>query len=356
MPHWKQLTKARLVRAKQRRARRRRTGWRIALGVAVTGLLALAAVVLRLATDRGTLVLELDHPDAAVTIDGRQVSMQIQGESLQIALPSGKHEMLVVKDGFKAYTDRFTMERGERVVLKVHLEPPRPEPVAGSQTPQRPVASPLKASITPLASSEAMLDWVRSNTKPATMPLVIRDLSPPVQQQLQADCGCSFNIGRGLTKSGSMAILAAHNGHYFVCQFSPTASYPEMTAAYFAGAENVKRSANDAKLSELKIENADDLDPDQDVRGSVTLEALCDKKANYGVRLTCRSLVLTQRIGWTPASSHGAERIEFRQFPLTAINVHGPVLVFVELCLFPDRDDQPPVIVSDPLPALVNVR
>jgi len=130
-----------------------------------------------------------------------------------------------------------------------------------------------------------------------------------------------------------------------------------MFAACFGGTQNAKRSATDAKLVELEIENANDLDPNQEVRGSLKLQALCDKKAIYGVRLTCRTLVLIQRTDWTPDKSHGVERIEFRQLPLpAALNAHGPVLMFVELCLFPKRDDEDYVIASDPLPALVNIR
>jgi len=339
------------------RSRRWRTGRFIALSVALTSLLLLAAVVLRLATDRGTLVLELEHPDAAVTIDGRQVSLQIEGESMQIVLPSGKHELLVVKDGFKTYTDNFTMQRGERVVLKVRLEPPpRPDAVASSETPQRTVVPPSKASIAPLSSSEAVKDWVRSNAKPDLTSFLLRDLVPLMQQQQQANHGFFFYLGPGMTKSEQLAILAGYNGHFFACQFPPPKNYPAMTATAVAGPENTKRTGTDAKLIELTIKDADDLDPNREIHGSLKLQALCDKKAKYGVRLTCWSMVLTQRIEWTPDRSRGVEQIEFRQLPIAALGEHRPILVFAELCLFPERDDQPPVVVSDPLPALVNIR
>ena len=36
--------------------------------------------------------------------------------------------------------------------------------------------------------------------------------------------------------------------------------------------------------------------------------------------------------------------------------VYGPNLLFVELCRFRERDDEPCAIVSDPLPVLVNIR
>ena len=165
-----------------------------------------------------------------------------------------------------------------------------------------------------------------------------------------------FYIGHGLTKSEKMAILAAHNGHFFACQFPPTANYPELAATSISGIENVKRSATDARLIEADIKNSNNLDPNQEVRGSLTLQALCDKKAKYGVRLTYKSLVLIQRIEWTPARSRGVERIEFRELPLAVLNEHGPNLLFVELCRFPERDDEPYAIVSDPLPVPVNIR
>jgi len=339
------------------RLRRRRTGWVIALGVVAASLLLLATVVWRLATDRGTLVLELNHPDAAVTIDGREVSIQIEGQSTQIVLPSGNHDMLVVKDGFKTYTDNFTMERAGRVVLKVRLEPsPRPEAVASSETPRHTAAPPSKASIEPLGNSEAVLDWVRSNAKPGPASFLLRDLGPLMQQQQQANHGFFFYVAQGLTRSEKLAILAGYNGHFYACQIPPPKNYPGLTSTSVAGPANVKQISSDAKLIELNIKNADDLDPNQEIHGSLKLQALCNKKAKYGIRLTCWSVVLTQRIDWTPDKSRGVEQIEFRQLPLASLGEHRPILVFAELCLFPERDDQPPVIVSDPLPALVNIR
>jgi serine/threonine protein kinase len=338
------------------RSRRWRTGW-VITGIAAS-LILLAAVIFRLATDRGTLVLELDQPDATVTIDGRQISIQAKDELVQIALSSGKHELLVAKDGFRPYSDHFALKRGDRVEIKVHLEPPQPEPADLSQTPKPAVASSIKASITPLAGSEAMMDWVRNNVKTAIVSDLARDLSPQLKEHLQAKRGGSFDIGNGLTKSEKRVILGIHDGHYFVCQFQLNVDNPVTTAAWFSGTEYVKRAATDAKLLDLDIENADDLDRNQEVRGWLKLQSLCDKKANYAVRLTFRNLSLLQHADWVPTKDHGIERIRFRLFPLSRndIKAHGPLLVFADLCVFPERDDENLVVVSDPLPALVKVR
>ncbi len=128
-----------------------------------------------------------------------------------------------------------------------------------------------------------------------------------------------------------------------------------MVAVSMAGVKNVERTTTDAKLIALNIVHADDLDPNKEVCGWLELESLCDKQAKYGVRLTCCQIVSIQPIAWTPAKNRGVERIEFRELPQDALDRPGPMLVFVELCLFP-RDDEHYVIASDPLPALVHVR
>ena len=155
------------------RSRRRRLGALVALGIVLAGLLVLAAVVFCLTTAQGTLVLDLKDPDAAVTIDGRQVSIRAQGEAVRITLPSGSHEMLVSKDSFKAYTNHFVMGRGGQVDLEVRLEPLRgseqkvessPPQVAAASAPSPQREAKLEGAMPPASASKTPASGSRESS------------------------------------------------------------------------------------------------------------------------------------------------------------------------------------------------
>jgi hypothetical protein len=105
-----------------RRTRRRR----LLLGSLVAVALLAGGVALYLHTGEGTLVLEVDEPDARVFIDGQRVGANLPRDEL--AVPAGRHTLWVEKEGFVAHTDEFEVLRGgraERVVRMVRLTAPR---------------------------------------------------------------------------------------------------------------------------------------------------------------------------------------------------------------------------------------
>jgi hypothetical protein len=220
---------------------------------------------------------------------------------------------------------------------------------------QAPAGVPGTTGVTSFGSSDAMIDWVRRGATNGADSDVVRDLGAFAEKQQRDARGFLFFIGRGLMKSNDSTIVAVHNGRHFGCQCPVRADFPELVAVSLAGVKDVARTTTDARLIELNIAGADDLDPNKEVHGWLELEALCDKQAKYGVRLTCCQVVSMQPIAWTPAKSRGVERIEFCELPQDGLDRQGPMLVFVELCLFPG-DDGHYLIASDPLPALVNVR
>ena len=117
--------------------------------VGLVGILLLAAITYRIATDKGELIVETDDPsiDVSVKQGGNQVVIMDLQTRKQIELRSGQYEMELVgdKSGLSLSTDRFTLRRGDKVIVSVRREapvqapgaPPTSERVAGA------VAKPL---------------------------------------------------------------------------------------------------------------------------------------------------------------------------------------------------------------------
>jgi WD40 repeat protein/tRNA A-37 threonylcarbamoyl transferase component Bud32 len=128
------------ARAVERRAPpgRRRVRRRRQVGGILVALLGLAALlvllaVLRLTTDRGTLVIESDDPDVEVRVKegGRVVTVADLRTRREVELRAGEYELEVGggKDGLKLSTDTFTLSRGSKVIVRVRREEtPRPKP------------------------------------------------------------------------------------------------------------------------------------------------------------------------------------------------------------------------------------
>jgi hypothetical protein len=112
--------------------RRRRRRWPAA--AAVVGLLAvglglaeatevikLRAVVIRLLSSDGTLVIEVDAPDVSVAIDGTDV--KITGAGLhEIRLKAGQYKLEASKDGKLVSQELFTVVRNGRQIVRVSKE------------------------------------------------------------------------------------------------------------------------------------------------------------------------------------------------------------------------------------------
>jgi serine/threonine protein kinase len=99
-------------------------------GIGVVVLLALggwllSGVILRVRTSEGVVLLQLDQPGAEVFVDGAkvQVTWGADGKKADIRVKPGTRELSVIKDGFKTFGEKVTLEEGGRHVLTVRLEP-----------------------------------------------------------------------------------------------------------------------------------------------------------------------------------------------------------------------------------------
>jgi serine/threonine protein kinase len=120
----------------------RRLGVQIALALAMLPVIALflAAVVYRIQTPTGMLIIESDDPTIAVIVKqgGNQVTIVDPRTKQPIELKAGRYELeLAGGDGLKLSTDTFALKRGDRTLVTVRREPPvqaqQPKPIAASQ-------------------------------------------------------------------------------------------------------------------------------------------------------------------------------------------------------------------------------
>jgi hypothetical protein len=81
----------------------------------------LAALVVYIKMDQGTLVLQINQPDVTVTIDGKRGTVRSPRDRINVVV--GPHQLEVVKDGFKTFTQDFEVAHGGRVEIAAWLEP-----------------------------------------------------------------------------------------------------------------------------------------------------------------------------------------------------------------------------------------
>lgn len=99
------------------------------------GLALLAGVIFKMRTKDGTLVVEVDQPDALVQVFNKDGKIEITDRSgknqIAVSVDPGKHKIKVEKDGFVAFSEAFEIEVGGKKAIKALLEPVRPTEVAG---------------------------------------------------------------------------------------------------------------------------------------------------------------------------------------------------------------------------------
>jgi hypothetical protein len=94
--------------------------------VGVLGLAVLAGIIFKLRTTDGTLIVEIDQPDAVVEVlneEGKvEISQPSEKGTIRISVDPGKHRLKVEKDGFVVFGHDFVMESGGAQSIKATLE------------------------------------------------------------------------------------------------------------------------------------------------------------------------------------------------------------------------------------------
>ncbi len=102
------------------------------------GLAILAAVIFKIPTKDGRLVVEVDDPQVNITIDGEDLVITGTGPQ-EVRLKAGQYRVQASKDGQLVKQELVTIERGGRQVVRVALEPSATPPaVAGLPIPVLP--------------------------------------------------------------------------------------------------------------------------------------------------------------------------------------------------------------------------
>ena len=120
-------------RARSKRESGRLLRARLFIGLAaVAAVILLAAVVLHIKTDKGTLEITLDDPAATVTVDGTDIVVSgIKGVQ-EFRLKAGDYTVRQAKEGKPEKTEVVAIKQGEKTPLRVTFE--GDQRAAGSRT------------------------------------------------------------------------------------------------------------------------------------------------------------------------------------------------------------------------------
>lgn len=131
--------------AKIRARGSRSSRWRITLVWAlVLAFFAALAVVMRVDTPIGTIVVQIDQPELAgaeVSIDGeKKITITEPGgtEPIEVVADEDQHMMRVTKGGFETFTRQFMVRNGQTETIAVRLEPIKPDPAPKPVKPSTP--------------------------------------------------------------------------------------------------------------------------------------------------------------------------------------------------------------------------
>lgn len=100
--------------------------------IAAGGAMVLLGLVVYLATNKGTIKIELNGPKAnvEVRIDGAQIDTWRLDEPLRLG--AGDHVLAIRGKDIQSVSQSFTVRRGDNAVLRVELRPKKRPPVASA--------------------------------------------------------------------------------------------------------------------------------------------------------------------------------------------------------------------------------
>src|SRR5581483_5532954 len=97
----------------------------IAVGVLLLGALLAWAIVFKLKTPDGTIVIEGLPDDAVVEVDGAKATITRPGDGKPVTVSAvpGTHKVRVVRDGVELTAEEVTLAAGGRPPIRVDIEP-----------------------------------------------------------------------------------------------------------------------------------------------------------------------------------------------------------------------------------------
>jgi len=117
---------------------------KVLIGAALLGVLILAGIIVSLRTKDGTLIVEIDQPDAMVQVLDAEGKVEVSQKGgvgrVTISVDPGKHRLRVEKDGFVLFGQEFEMEKGGEKTITAKLEAVKAVVAAGQ--PKKPWNTP----------------------------------------------------------------------------------------------------------------------------------------------------------------------------------------------------------------------
>jgi hypothetical protein len=102
----------------------------------------LLAVIIYVATNKGTIKIEVDDPSAVIKVDGESVRIEVLGEG--ISLRPGKHKLEVTWGDRRLQTNDFEVLRGENKPLHIEYAPkPDGRAITSTRGDERPAGAPV---------------------------------------------------------------------------------------------------------------------------------------------------------------------------------------------------------------------
>jgi len=136
--------------AKKPRTPQARTGVtfdkrQIIIGSVAAGivLLLLLATVLILRTPKVTIVIQIDEPDAVVSVDNGKLQFTTTeaDQTIELQLKKGEHTVTVTKEGYEPYTRQLLVKKGQTEAIQIGLATASIRETGGVATPVVPHAS-----------------------------------------------------------------------------------------------------------------------------------------------------------------------------------------------------------------------
>ncbi len=119
------------------------------VGAAFLAIAILAAIIVSIQTKDGTLIVEVDQPDATVQVmDSEGIVNVIRkhvDKTVSISVDPGRHRLKVEKDGFAVFGKEFEIEAGGKAPIKARLVPLEVKPAMAGAKPA--VAAEVKQSL-----------------------------------------------------------------------------------------------------------------------------------------------------------------------------------------------------------------
>ena len=115
-----------------------------------TNLREYLGVILRLETEEGTLVVQIEDPNVKVSVDGNEIVVDGVGVQ-ELRLKPGKHQWTTKRNGTSS-TQWVTIERGGKAIVRVQQLPPKnakPKPTAPGSPGGLPIISPRAPETSP---------------------------------------------------------------------------------------------------------------------------------------------------------------------------------------------------------------